>query len=302
MVDVSTALAAAIAAGKPQRVLLEFKTNGSYTNPTTFSNEDIVVDRGVTLRETFNGDEDLTIGQCPSASLSFTLLNDVNQITSFEFGEFKAWLGARIDSGTPTGKTKTFSEGGVTRTYEFAPLGVFIAERPSVVRKQMIDITAYDRMGLLDKEWSATGISVTYNGLTAASLLSAICSNLGIEFLDVNGSTSGYAFLNSTLALSKKPDGIDQMTVKEVVGWIAEAACAVARFNRAGQLEFKWYSANPASVATYSESGYVEFEPSWYTVPAIDKLSVRNASATTETVVGTGTTGYIIQNNPFLRP
>lgn len=291
MVQVSEALATAIATGKPQRVLLEF-VNGSGTITRTFSNEDIAVDRGVTLRETFNGDTELSIGQCPSATIRFTLLNDVNQITEFEFGTFRAWLGARIDTGTPTGKTATFLEGGVSRTYEFAPLGVFIAERPSVVRKQMIDIEAYDRMSLFEKDWPSDDCGITFgNSTTMLTILQAMCSTVGVTLATTT-------FTNSDLVLSKKPKGIENITLKEMLGWIAEASGSVARFNRDGELEIAWYS---QTGKTYSEGDYVEFEPSWYEVAAVDKLSIRNANATSESVVGTGSNGYIIQNNPFLR-
>lgn len=292
MLQVSEALATAIADGKPQRVLLEF-VNSSGTVTRTFSNEDIAVDRGVTLRETFNGDTELSVGQCPSATIRFTLLNDTNQITSFEFGTFRAWLGARIDTGTPTGKTETFLEGGVSRTYEFAPLGVFIAERPSVVRKQMIDIEAYDQMSLFEKDWPSDNCGITFGtGATMSAILTAMCAKVGVTLATTT-------FTNSGLYLASKPKGIENITMKEMLSWIAEAAGSVARFNRDGQLEIAWFGTTP--VQTYSEGDYVEFEPSWYEVAAVDKLSVRNADATRESVFGTGTNGYVIQNNPFLR-
>lgn len=300
MLQVSEALATAIADGKPQRVLLEF-VNSSGTVTRTFSNADIAVDRGVTLRETFNGDTELSVGQCPSATIRFTLLNDTNQITSFEFGTFRAWLGARIDTGTPTGKTETFTEGGVSRTYEFAPLGVFIAERPSVVRKQMIDIEAYDQMSLFEKDWPSDNCGITFGtGATMLAILTAMCAKVGVTLYS-NCTTPERTFINSGLYLASKPKGIENITMKEMLSWIAEAAGSVARFNRDGQLEIAWFGSE--TVATYAEEKYVEFEPSWYTVSAIDKLSVRNADATRESVAGdvNGKNGYIIQNNPFLR-
>lgn len=295
MLQVSEALATAIADGNPQRVLLEFKTNGSYENPTRFSNADIAVERGVTLRETFNGDTELSVGQCPSAVIRFTLLNDVNQVTEFEFGEFKAWLGAAVDTSLEVGeKTMLFTDGdGVSRTYEFAPLGVFIAERPNVVRKQMIDIEAYDQMSLFEKDWPSDDCGITFGtDATMSAILTAMCAKVGVTLATTT-------FTNSGLALTAKPKGIENITMKEMLSWIAEAAGSVARFNRNGQLEIAWFGTTP--VQTYSEGDYVEFEPSWYEVAAVDKLSVRNADATRESVFGTGTNGYVIQNNPFLR-
>ena len=119
MYPVSTTLQAALAAGTPQRVLLEF-------NDITFSNEGIVIGTGIELNEVFSGETDIRAGLCPSGEIRFDLLNDRGQLNEFAFGTFKAWLGARIDTGTPAAnaKTKVFMEDGVPRTYEFTPLGV----------------------------------------------------------------------------------------------------------------------------------------------------------------------------------
>ena len=289
MYQASAALKNAIATGTPQRVLLEF-LDGSGNVAKTFSNEDIVVSNGVKLTETFNGDTDLNIGQCPSSEISFTLLNDQGQVTDFQFGTFKAWLGARIDSGSPTGKTKTFTEAGATVTYEFAPLGVFIAKRPDVVRKQMVSITANDQMTLFDTEWP--NLTITYP-VTMAGLLQAMCSYLGVT-------CASYSFTNATdLTLTAAPDELPNMTMREVLKWIAEASCSIARFNRDGQLEMAWFTTQSGVV--YNEHSYTDFTPSWYAVEQIDGLNVRDTEKSLEATVGSGSNRFIIQNNPFLK-
>lgn len=288
MYTVSQTLQTAIANGTPQRVLLEF-TDAN----VSFSNEDIVVSTGVELSEMFNSDEDLTIGKCPSAEIRFDMLNDNGQLEQFGFGKFKAWLGARIDSGTPanSAKTKTFTGTLYDGLYEFTPLGVFVADRPSVVKKKILTITANDQMQLFDKDMpSASELGITYPA-TLSSLFVKLCTYVGVQYKSAT-------FLNSTLTVSSQPEDFEDATMREVLGWIAEAACSIARFDRDGLLEMAWFS---TVNSVYDEHNYTDFSPSWYATKAIDGLHVRNANSEAETVLGQSTNNYLIQDNPFLR-
>ena len=288
MYQLPQTLAAAIAAGNPQRVLIEFT---DYDPVVQFSNEDIVISNGLHLSEEFNTETDLTVGQCTSAEIDFAMWNDEAQLAEFEFGTFKAYLGARIDSGTPTGKTKTFTENGRTVTYEFAPLGVFVAERPDIVKKTVIEVHSNDRMTLFDVDMpSKEDLGITYP-TTLSTLFQKMCEYLEVPYVSST-------FLNSGITVSKEPDQFESATMREVLKWIAEAAGSNARFNRNGQLEFIWFN---TVNKTYTESNYREFTPTWYETAAIDGLHIRNANSTTEYVVGTGENAYLIQDNPFLR-
>lgn len=287
MYEFSETLQAALTAGNPQRVLIEFDSGEQFTN------EDIVMSTGVQLRTEFNSETDLTIGLCPSAEIQFAMLNDADQLTEFEFGEFTAYLGARIDTGTPTAtaKTATFTEGGETVLYEFAPLGVFIAKRPNVVRTNIIDVGANDRMTLFDVDMpSKTAMNLTYP-TTLGTLAQKMCTYLGVPLKTTT-------FLNSTLAVSKEPDEFESSTVREVIGLIAEAACSIARFDRTGALEFVWFN---TVNKTYDEHDYKDFTQYWYETKSIDKLHIRNGDSTAEYTYGSGTNAYMIQDNPFLR-
>ena len=295
MQTLSQTLQTAIAAHKPQRILLEFfkKPNGTPYSPVKqFSNEDIVVSNGMQMDFDFNSETDLTIGLCPSAEIRFTMLNDNSQLNNFEFGTFRAYLSARIDSGTPpTGaKTKNFTEHGVSRLYEFSQLGVFIAQRPDVVKKLMIDVSANDQMTLFDVDMpSATALNLTYP-TTLDTLVSKMCSYVGV-------SRFPQTILNSTLQISKEPDAFADATMRDVLKWAGEAACSNVMFNRTGLLEFRWFN---TVNKTYTESHYSEFTPSWYETKAIDSLHVRNEDNTAESVSGSGSNAYLIVGNPFL--
>lgn len=293
MYEISQTLRTAIAAGNPQRVLIEFthKPDGTAYSPSVvFSNEDIAVSNGLQLTEEFNPETDLTIGSCPSAEIQFTMLNDSDQLVDFEFGTFKAYLGARIDEGTPASgaKTKTFTENGATVVYEFCPLGTFIAPRPDVVKKLMIDVDANDQMTLFDTDMPTS--LQEYTG-TLAGMATALCTHVGVSLKSTD-------FLNATMSVTLTAEQSENKTMREVLGWVAEAACSNARFNRDGLLEFVWFS--PVNV-TFDEHNYTEFTPNWYETKAIDGLHIRNADSTEEYVFGAGTNAYMIQDNPFLR-
>lgn len=290
MYTFSNTLRTALNAGNPQRVLLEFT---DYSPAVQFSNEDIMLSQGLQLNTEFNSETDLTVGQCTSAEICFTLRNDSNQLASFGFGEFTAYLGARIDTGTPASgaKTKTFTEKGASALYEFAPLGVFIAERPNVVRTNVIDVTAHDRMQLFDVDMpSATDLGVTYP-TTLANLVQKMCAYLGVALQSA-------VFLNANLSVSKEPDVFASSTMREVLGLVAEAACSMARFNRLGRLELTWFNTTDK---VYDEHNYSEMTQYWYQTRAIDKLHIRNADSTAEYTTGSGSNAYMIQDNPFLR-
>ena len=294
--ELSDSLKAAINAGNPQRVIIRFvkKPDGTYYNPQPImSNEHLLMTDGLKLNCDFNSEKDLTIGLCPSAEITFSLVNDELQLSEFEFGTFIAYLGARVEPQIfpRTSYVVEFEEDGETHYYEFAPLGTFIAQRPDIVRKQILEITANDQMVLFDKEIPDNLFTFP---CTLAQLTSAMCSHLGVH-LKTN------SWLNSDITVSARPDQFDGATLREVLSWVAEAACSNARFSRDGYLEFVWF--NPVN-KVYNEHDYSEFTPSWYEVQPINRLHIRNADSTAELkwpVNGTGTNAYLIQDNPFLR-
>ena len=70
MYTFSNTLQTALAAKNPQRVLLEFT---DYSPVKQFSNEHIMMSQGVQVNTEFNSETDLTIGQCSSAEIRFSL-------------------------------------------------------------------------------------------------------------------------------------------------------------------------------------------------------------------------------------
>ena len=302
MISVSNAFVTALHAGAPQRWAFVWDADS-----TILTNEDISVEDGVSYDETFCSETDLTVGLTPSSHMSFTMLNADYQWLNFPFGRFTAKLGVRIsvaenDSARtrrPTiainGNTMTASGNGILETYELAPFGIFYATRPDILRKTQIAVDAYDTMTLFDRSMpSFTTLGLSNTNVSAGALLDAMCSYLNVATVTNLSST----FLNHGVTLAKEPKSFKSSSMRDVLGYIAELGCSVARFNREGKLNLVWL--NPIN-ASYNEHGYVSFDRTEYSTTAVNKLSVRNDDQTQETVVGTGTTSpYMIQDNPFL--
>ena len=313
MYVLSSTLQAAIDAGNPQRVLIDFfaKPDGEwYTNEQgvverkSFSNEDILMTDGIRLTSEFNSETDLTIGLCPSAQIRFSMLNDQGQLEDFEFGYFRAYIGACMEPTiwSRNSYVKEFIEDGETVYYEFAPLGVFFANRPDIVRKKIIEVDANDLMILFDKELPE-GMITYNNNTTLYTIANAICGIVN-PTSPASVTLKTNTWMNSDIKVPSEPEQFKGATMREIIGWIAETACANAMFNREGQLEFKWFN---TVNRTYDEHDYSEFTTAWYETKAIDSLHIRNADSTAENTFypaeseETNDNAYMIQDNPFLR-
>ncbi len=178
---------------------------------------------------------------------------------------------------------------GIKRVYELVKLGTFIAPRPAILKKRVIDMEADDQMTLFDEMW-AKDLPIQYP-VTLGGLLSAICSQAGVVLKTPS-------FLNSDMIVDEQPEDFEDATVREVVAWIAEAACGYARFDRDGLLEIVWF--NPTT-QQYDEHDYTDFTPYSYQVQPVQQLNIRNQNSNAEAILGEGENAYMIQDNPFLR-
>lgn len=285
MQTVSETLRNAIDSGSPQRVLIVFSDR-------EFTNEDIVLSSGVSLKEEFNSENDITIGLTPSSCVSFALLNDADQLEDFEFGWFTVYLGARISGITLTEITRVYTENGSDATYAFVPLGTFYANKPTVIKKKTINVTAYDRMAYLDVDMpSSETLGITYP-TDIGTIAEKICTYYDITPVSIE-------FLNHALEVEEEPDDFNDVSVRQVIGWIAECACSIARITRDGKLEFAWFNATQEE---FDENNYSEFSQAWYETNAINGLYCRNSNNSTDETEGqTKTNNYLIMDNPFLR-
>ena len=179
---------------------------------------DSSVIRSVQLTEQVNDNTDL----CPGAACAAC-------------AEIELWAprnGLTIAQGTEITLVRIDAESGAQ-----TPVGVFLAEKPVKASANVIKVTAYDRMTLLDKDLSSWLREHQSNfPLTIKALVQAVCAQCGVEIVpgnleaQVNTGYSVPAFYT------------DNMTGRQIIQWAAQAMCRFARMTPAGQLEFSWYT------------------------------------------------------------
>lgn len=180
---------------------------------------------------------------------------------------------------------------GIQYRYEFVPLGVFIADRPNVPDQIRISMVCHDRMMKFEKDMpDAEELGISYP-VTVKKLFERLCSYFSVPYR-----TSSFA--NSGATVGEESDSFKNATARTVLGWIAEAAGSNARFDRDGYLVMDWIHSSGVSV---NESGYTEFLPYWYETAKVNKLYNRDTSVGEDVIYGSGSNGYLIQNNPILQ-
>lgn len=89
MYPASNAFHEAVANGNEQMALMIF-------DDCVFTNDDINIASGINFNDTFNAQDDISIGQTLSNSISFSVFNDNELLNSYEFGKFTATLGVKL--------------------------------------------------------------------------------------------------------------------------------------------------------------------------------------------------------------
>lgn len=103
MYPVSEAYKQAVKNGAKQLAVILFED-------ALFTNEDINISSSpLRFEERFNENEDLTIGTCPSSTISFDLVNEDKFLRDYHFGEFRAYIGVLTDSSNYTKGESTYA-------------------------------------------------------------------------------------------------------------------------------------------------------------------------------------------------
>lgn len=211
-------------------------------------------------------------------------------LNAFMLDQMEKWTGKGISYNNSTRILKIW-KGTNLRTYEFVPLGIFTAERPNVPTVIEIDFNCFDRMMKFEKDMpSDEELEITYP-CTFSNLFVKMCGYVNVPY---RSST----FINSAATLSARPDAFDNATMRDVLKWIAEAACSNARFDRDGYLVMDWIR---STEQTINENGYSEFRPYWYETKKVTKLYNRASDGSYDKSSGEGTDAYLIQDNPLLK-
>lgn len=213
-----------------------------------------------------------------------------NPLNNFMKNKSKAWNGKGMFYNKSS-RILFVYQGGTRKRYEFVPLGWFTAERPKAPDVILIDMTCYDFMQKFERDMpTAQELGITYP-TTIGNLFVKMCNYVGVSY-----KTS--TFINSTAVIRQEPLDFESATMRDVLKWIAEAAGSNARFDRDGKLVMDWLRQTSQS---YSATGYEEFNPYWYETKKVTKLYNRDTQDSDEKTYGSGSEGYLIQDNPLLK-
>lgn len=230
-------------------------------NTLTFANQTITdahIFGGISFTHDLNTGKEFSIGNTASASVTF--------VTDIQLPLY----------------TKDAVNGTFTWTRDSVSRGrYYITE----VTKQQgkYTVTAYDAMILAD-----TGISVLNLSfpLTVSALATAIATYLGCT---VSGTVN-----NGSISVSSLDESL---TVRRLLGYVAEASGCSVKIDGAGHLCFMYYASSGITVAA---SQYKELEVADYTCAAIDNVQIFDVAGMVCATYGSGTNTLFIQGNPLL--
>lgn len=230
-------------------------------NTLTFSGQtltDADLYGGITYIADMNVGEEFTIGNTASASVTF--LTDVQ---------------LPLYSKDNVGGTFTWTQD------ETAKGRFYITEVSKESGKYVV--TAYDALLLLETNISA--LSISYPA-TMSALAASIATYIGCT---VQGTIT-----NSSLSVSSLDD---DMTVRELLGYIAEASGCSVKIGASDHLCFMYYA---SSDITVTASDYINLEAADYTCTAIEKVIIFNSEGEIQAQAGSGSNALYISQNPFL--
>ena len=243
---------------------------------------------GISFTEMFNPDKNIQIGTAVSYQIGMTLLNTDGALNGFSYGRCKVYLDVYDAANS---------------AWRACPMGVFIIDIPTKRRVQLVSATGYDQMQLLDTVcdtwWSGLNWS---GGLTLLQILNSMEAQRGV-FVSAN---TAAALVNSSVTYTEPPFSCVEVTYREVLEYIAEATGTIARFDRDGYLDLRFFSAAQIGGNTVTINAdtvgntCLDIDIAEYQAAAVDLLKVKIAEDDIGVTVGSGTNQYTIVNNLFL--
>ena len=117
--------------------------------------------------------------------------------------------------------------------------GIFLAEKPERTGASTLKLTAYDRLTLLDRDLTAWLKGLTGWPYTLHTLARMVCEACGLQLVTAqipNGDFPVEAFT------------AEGVTGRQLMMWIAEAACRFCRATADGDVELSWYAPVPVTL------------------------------------------------------
>ena len=269
----------------------DVQTNGTLligASGSTDSNGRISMDSGVTFTEYFNPDKNVQMGTAVSSRVSMTLLNYDGALNNWTYGRCKIYLYVYDADYT---------------TWSVCPMGVYIIDEPAKHKTNLVSISGYDQMQKLDAIADTWWAGLNWaGGITLSQLITSLATQVGVSV----SSTTASRILNSTVSFTEAPFSCVSVTYREVLEYIAEATGTVARFDRNGALDLRWFviptiGGDPVRLETDTPGNRcVAIDIAEYSVASVDLLRGKFAEGDLGVTVGSGTNEYTIQNNLFL--
>lgn len=174
--------------------------------------------------------------------------------------------------------------------YEYVPLGTFYFSTPEQRRVANISCEALDGMQKFNVDCDDWWAGLTWP-LTRGQLLASLCTYVGVTLKTTT-------FPGSTESIASAPMAGNGFVGKDVLGWIAETACAYARMSRDDKLELVWFTAQNVKLTQNQHFGD---SPAEYETPAVQALHVQVANTDLGVMLPENGTGneYQVLDNPL---
>lgn len=211
------------------------------------------------------------------------------EFNDFMTDKFKQWANLHTGISYDGNISYEFYTDGRAERYEYVKLGTFLLNTPAKRKVNMIAVSALDRMSLFDVVADDFWNDLAYP-ITIGEIFTQLCAFVGVPKATVT-------FINSTRSFTEAPMVAEGITAREILGWIAEAACSFARMTRDGEVELAWFGVRPVSIPM---TQYFSIAPAEYEVAQVDKLQISGSETDIGMVIGEGTNGYQILDNPLL--
>ena len=208
-------------------------------------------------------------------------------VSAFMAHKLQQWSGRGLSYQDGVGYE--FTASGVDK-YEYVPLGTFYFSTPEQRRVANISCEALDGMQLFNVDVDDWWASLTWP-LTRGQLLASLCAHVGVPLKTTT-------FPGSDVSIASAPMAGNGLVGKDVLGWIAETACAYARMSRDDRLELVWFAAQDVKLTQNQHFGD---SPAEYETPAVEALHVMVANTDLGVMLPENGSGneYQVLDNPL---
>lgn len=264
-----------------------------HSSGTLYLTDKDIIGGTVVYTEGSQPGEDFTVGGTVASTFNFDLIRKEEYADiEFDGATVIPQIGLLLNAIEPENyflaapQPSEFEDNAETEQWEYVPLGRFNIDEADKLRS-VIKIKSIDNMIELDKPYSLSSLGYP---ATLYQIYMNICT-----VADVQPATT--SFTNQGYVVQERPEG--DLTLRDMLSYVAELAGCFARFNRTGALELTWYS---SSGLTLTGANRFNFKP------REELINIRGVAVTVkvdgeETMYLAGTDDYYVDlsDNPLLQ-